>query len=347
MARISLAVVASVLALAVPALAGGPGLGDRLPLPIIVSPVVGRMPSFRDPTAVSVLAFVRTGDAKSGSCLRALDAVAKGSSGKATVAVVSDEPASLVRDFAAREGWDARASFVLAADPVRNAVQTVFGRDALPAFPTAFVIRGGVVQWQGAPEDAGVVLPEVIAGRWDVEAAKRADEQRRRWDAEMERIDAIAKEGRHDDALAALDSACAGALPAQRAQCAGRRFSYLLAAGRLDDALRVGDGIVANPANAKQAAGLAWNIANTIPGNAKALAFALRAAQASDRALGGKDAMVGAILARVQYLSGDRDGAAATARRALACADGPDVRKAIEEDLAVYAPAPRPKGPTR
>jgi hypothetical protein len=57
--------------------------------------------------------------------------------------------------------------------------------------------------------------------------------------------------------------------------------------------------------------------------------------------------MVGAILARVQYLSGDRERAAETARRALSCADSKDVRTAIEEDLAVYAPAPRPKPPAR
>ena len=183
--------------------------------------------------------------------------------------------------------------------------------------------------------------------RFDLGAARRADEQRRLWDAEMDRVDAMARGGRHDEALAALDVACESALPAQAAQCSGRRFALLLSAGRLDEALKVGDGIVRNPANAKQAAGLAWNIANTIPGNAKALAFALRAAESSDRALGGKDAMVGAILARVQYLSGDRDRAAETARRALACADSKDVRKAIEEDLAVYAPAARPKAPAR
>jgi hypothetical protein len=49
----------------------------------------------------------------------------------------------------------------------------------------------------------------------------------------------------------------------------------------------------------------------------------------------------------VQYLSGDRERAAETARRALSCADSKDVRTAIEEDLAVYAPAPRPKPPAR
>jgi hypothetical protein len=53
--------------------------------------------------------------------------------------------------------------------------------------------------------------------------------------------------------------------------------------------------------------------------------------------------MVGAILARVQWLSGHRSEAAETARRALGLADSPDLRSALREDLRVYAPAA--KGP--
>jgi len=54
--------------------------------------------------------------------------------------------------------------------------------------------------------------------------------------------------------------------------------------------------------------------------------------------------MVGAILARVQWLSGHRSEAAETARRALAVADSPDLRNALREDLRVYAPATKDAG---
>jgi hypothetical protein len=54
--------------------------------------------------------------------------------------------------------------------------------------------------------------------------------------------------------------------------------------------------------------------------------------------------MVGAILARVQWLSGHRSEAAETARRALAVADSPDLRNALREDLRVYAPAAKDAG---
>jgi hypothetical protein len=46
----------------------------------------------------------------------------------------------------------------------------------------------------------------------------------------------------------------------------------------------------------------------------------------------------------VQYLSGKQDQAAATARRALAQADTPELKKALEEDLRVYAPTPKGAG---
>jgi len=138
-------------------------------------------------------------------------------------------------------------------------------------------------------------------------------------------------------ALAALDEACRSALPAQQATCAGRRFSMLLDARRVADAVKAGEEILRDPANPKQPAGLAWALATAVPGDASALAFALRAAEASDRALAGKDAMVGAILARVQFLSGDRELAAKTAKRALQVADSPDVRRALEEDVRVYS----------
>ncbi|MFM8816648.1 MAG: hypothetical protein ACKOHI_01990, partial [Phycisphaerales bacterium] len=52
----------------------------------------------------------------------------------------------------------------------------------------------------------------------------------------------------------------------------------------------------------------------------------------------------GASLARAQYLSGTLVQASATARRALAQADTPELKKALEEDLRVYAPVPKGAG---
>jgi hypothetical protein len=321
---------------ALTASAAPPGLGEPFPGPLLATAVRGRMPNVREPGSVAVVAFVRTSEALSRQALPALAAAADRFGAKVAVVAVSDEPVSILRDFTVSPEWTDRISFTVAADPTRNAFQTVFGQNAFPELPAIFVLRGGKVQWRGAPEDLAPALASVIEGTWDVEAAKRAAEQARLWDAQMDRIESMAKSGRTDEALAALDESCRSALPAQQATCSGRRFSMLLDARRVADALKVGEEILASPANPKQPAGIAWALANAVPGDKAALAFALKAAEASDRALSGKDAMVGAILARVQFLSGDRARAADTARRALRTADSPDVRKALEEDLRVY-----------
>jgi len=317
----------------------GPGIGDQLPGPILATAVRGHLPSFREQGVTYVLVFMNTSDAPSRQALPVMDGLAQRFGKKVGVVAISDEPVSIVREFASSPDWASKLGFVVAADPLRNSLQTVFGQGAWPTLPAAFVVRGGVVQWRGAPADLGEVVPEVVEERWDLAAAKRAAEQQRLWEAQMARIDDLAKDGRYDEALRALDSSCDSALPAQKQMCPGRRFSLLIGAKRVPDALKVGEEILRAPANLKQPAGIAWTIANVIPGDPDALAFALRAAQQSDRALKGRDPMVGAILARVQWLSGRRSEAAETARRALAVADSPDLRNALREDLRVYAPA--------
>lgn len=330
-AAVLVAAVTSSLTFASP-----PGLGERFPGPLLGTAVRGRIPSVREPGAISVVAFVRTSEPASRQALPQLAAAADRFGKDVSVVAISDEPVSVLRDFTVSPEWTDRLSFGVAADPTRNAFQTVFGKNAFPELPAIFVVRGGDVQWRGAAADLGAVLSEVVAGTWDIEAAKRAAEQQRLWDSQMSRVDGMAKSGQVDAALAALDESCRSALPAQQATCAGRRFTILLDARRVADAVKAGEDILRDPANPKQPAGLAWALANAVPGDAAALAFALKAAEASDRALAGKDAMVGAILARVQFLSGDRELAAKTARRALERADSPDVRRALEEDLRVY-----------
>jgi hypothetical protein len=329
----------SLTAAAAALLDSGPGIGDQLPAPILATAVRGHMPSFRELGVTYVLVFMNSSDAPSRQALPVMDGLAQRFGKKIGVVAISDEPVSIVREFASSPDWAPKLGFVVAADPLRNSLQTVFGQGSWPTLPVAFVVRGGVVQWRGAPADLADVVPEVVDERWDLAAAKRAAEQQRLWEAQMAHIDELAKGGRFDEALRALDSSCDSALPAQKQMCAGRRFSLLIGAKRVPEALKVGEEILRAPANLKQPAGIAWTVATVIPGDRDALAFALRAAQQSDRALKGRDPMVGAILARVQWLSGRRSEAAETARRALGVADSPDLRSALREDLRVYEPA--------
>jgi hypothetical protein len=276
-----------------------------------------------------------------------LDTLAQRFGKKLVIVAISDEPVSVVREFASTPEWAPKLGFVVAADPTRNSLQTVYGQGSWPTLPVAFVIRGGIVQWRGVPLDLDPIVSAVVTEQWDIAAAQRASEQQRLWDEQMSKVDALAKAARFDEALAALDGSCASAMPAQAALCTGRKFSLLISARRIPEALTVGAEIMRAPANEKQAAGIAWTIVNVIPGDTDALAFALKAAQSSDRALKGRDPMVGAILARVLWLSGRRTEAVETARRALSLADSPDLQNSLREDLRVYEPTSKQPVPAR
>lgn len=320
------------------------GIGDKVPLPLQATAVKGRLPGFAEHGVTYVLAFVHTSEASSRQAIPRLDALAQRFGKQLSVVAVSDEAVLTLREFCERPEWAPKVGFVLAADPNRQAYRTFLGPRWAQPGPVAFVLRDGVVQWVGATIDLEAVVPEVVAGKWSLEAARRAAEQERLWERSMDDIDSLARAGRTDEALRKLDDACGIALPAQAAMCEGRRFTILLAAGRVADALASGERIVAKPANPKQPAGIAWSLLNALPGDRGARELALRAAQASDRTLRGRDAMVGAILARAYFLNDRRTDAAETARRALGFADSPDLQASLRDDIRVYEGGSGPGG---
>ncbi len=353
--------IAAALAVALPAAAAGPsahaaapptdaaagrtlGIGDRVPLPLQATPVKGRLPGFAEHGVTYVLAFVHTSEASSRQAIPRLDALTQRFGKQLSVVAVSDEAVLTLREFCERAEWAPKIGFVLAADPNRQAYRTFLGPRWAQPGPVAFVLRDGIVQWVGATIDLEDVVPEIVAGKWSLDAAKRAAEQQRLWDRSMDEVDSLARAGRADEALRKLDDACGIALPAQAAMCEGRRFTILLSAGRVADALASGERIVAKPANPKQPAGIAWSLMNAMPGDRGARDLALRAAQASDRTLRGRDAMVGAILARAYFLSDRRSDAAETARRALGFADSPDLQASLRDDIRVYEGGAAPGG---
>ena len=313
------AVVAGALAasLCPASLASPPGIGEPFPSSLQATMVRGRMPSLADPRQPCVVAFVRLSEPSSRRTIPGLADAAARFGKDASVVLIADDADVVVRDFVNSPDWTARLGFAVASDARLHAVQTVFGRGAVPAFPTAYVVRGGSVLWQGSPDDVEPVLAEVIAGRWNPDAAKLAAEQQRLWDGQMKRVDVLSAAGKFDDALATLDSTCASALPAQAGTCPSRRFALLVDAKRIPQALEEGQRILGGPGGERRGAGMAWTIARKVPGDAAALAFALRAAEGADRAAGGTDSMVAGVLARVQFLSGDR--AWRPRRRAVPC----------------------------
>lgn len=323
--------------------------GSKVPTPVQATAVRGRMPGFLEPDMVYVLAFVNFNEAPSRQLIPELDRVQTEHGKKAVVVAITDEGPDAARRFIENPEWAPRIGFTVAADPLRSAFRAFFGPQRAPTLPMVFVMRNGVVQWAGAPVEISDTVSSVVRGTWDMAAAKRAAAQRELWRKMLADVEALAAAKRFDDALIALKSACESAIGDQRGQCLGVRFSLLLRADRLPDALIVGEQIVAAPMNPKQPAGLAWTLMSWAPENAGARAFALRAAQSSDTALHSRDPMVCAILGRAQYMNGQRTQAIETVRRALSLADTPDLRNALRDDLRRYeagdalgAPSPAP-----
>lgn len=317
--------------------------GSRVPTPLMVTPIQGRMPSFREPEQVTVLVFVNLAKASSRDAMAQLGTLQTEYGKRVTVVAIAEEGPDDVRAFLARPEWSDRIMFTVASDPERSAIRAFFGPQSAPVFPIAFVLQQGVVQWRGKPADLAEPVAGVVRGNWDVAAAQRLAEQRELWKKLIGQVHALADAGRYDEALAKLQDVCYSAIGDQQDHCLSIRFDLLVRAGRLNDALAVGETILAKPMNAKQPAGLAWALLSKAPGDPEVCRFALRAAQASDKALRSRDPMVLAILARAQFANGHRSQAVETARRALALADTPDMTEALQEDLRQYEAATNAK----
>lgn len=82
--------------------------------------------------------------------------------------------------------------------------------------PTAFLIQGGVIQWIGHPVELDIVLEQLSAGTFDLEASKRAFEAqleatkaRMAANAALTDVVALRDKGQKDEALQALTQAVA------------------------------------------------------------------------------------------------------------------------------------------
>lgn len=323
--------------------------GSKIPTPITATAVRGRMPSFREPNVTYLLVFVNFREAPSRQIIPELHRIQAEHGAKVAVVAITDEPPQNAKSFAEDPNWSGMLGFTVAADPGRSAFRTFFGPQSAPSLPQAFIMRDGVVQWAGVPMGLAQPVAEVVRGNWDLKAAQRMAEQQRLWQRALEGVEAKAAAKDFNGALQALDEVCQSAIGDQQNQCLAARFSILLRADRVKEAVAVGERIVAAPANPKQPAGLAWTLLAMAPQDEAARAFALKAAQMSDTQLRSRDAMVCAILARAQYMNGQRTAAVDTAKRGLTLADNPDLSAALRQDLKHYeagdlptiAPPPR------
>jgi thiol-disulfide isomerase/thioredoxin len=148
-------------------------LGSPAPKPDISNFIRGTSPDFFAPGKTYVVEFWATWCPPCRASMPHLSELAEKYKDKGLVVVgVSDEDPAKVETFLNKDEWKQKARYTLAADPDRSTHNAYMKAAAQEGIPTAFVVKDGVVQWIGHPMEIDEPLAQIIAGTWDLKAAK-------------------------------------------------------------------------------------------------------------------------------------------------------------------------------
>ena len=149
-------------------------LGDPAPALTVQEWVKGRPVRIAPGTNIYVLVFCTLSRANELAITNLNSLQAKYRDQGVVVAAISDEPPGQLQDWARSKGGD--LGFAVAADDTRRTTlsyQWLFQQNRLPR---AYVVgRDGTVLWYGHPlrDDLGLVVDDVVAGRYNLEQTKR------------------------------------------------------------------------------------------------------------------------------------------------------------------------------
>lgn len=246
----------------------------------------------------------------------------------------------------------ASMDYVVAADGFDGTMGKTWMQAAnQPGIPTAFVVdKDANIVWIGHPMDGlDEVLGKVVAGKYDVAAAKAEAEAKAAKAQQMQELirpfEAAMQTGDNKGAVFALDEIIEK-MPEMEEGLAVTKFTLMLKydeAGAQAYGAKLADGLFA--ANGNMLNTIAWTIIDPeAPLKKPNLELALRVAEKAVKALKEQDAYSMDTLALAQFKLGKKKEAIATATKALALADkakgfDPDVRKEIADRLAQFKKA--------
>ena len=153
----------------------GPGLSlaSKAPVPDISDYVRGTKPAFFEPGKTYVIEFWATWCPPCRASMPHLSELADTYKDKVVVVGVSDEPVQKVTNFLNQDEWKQKARYTLATDPDHSTHDAYMKAAGQSGIPTAFIVKEGVVQWIGHPMTMDEPLAKIVAGTWDVQAAKK------------------------------------------------------------------------------------------------------------------------------------------------------------------------------
>ena len=342
MFRRILITIAAAGCLSMPALAGKLGIGDAPPPITVKQWVKGDAVATFEKGNVYVVEFWATW---CGPCKKSIPHVSELQKTYAdknvTVIGVSvwERDQSLVVPFVEKMGD--KMAYRVAMDDVVGEGETAKGKMAEAwmkaagqgGIPAAFVVdRAGRIAWIGHPMQMDAPLAQIVAGTYDIEAAKKVAALRGRYESALAAQDAKA-------VVAAIDEMIA-ADPSSEKQVAGPKFIFLLKDKRYDAAYAYGaklvDGLLKD--DPQQLNMLAWTIVDPeAEGMEKRdLPLALRAVTRANELTGGKEPAILDTLAKVQFDSGDVAKAIETQQRAVDFAKGSRLEAELQARLDEY-----------
>jgi peroxiredoxin len=266
---------------------------------------------------------------------------------------VSDEKPDKVQPFVEKMGD--KMDYVVALDQDRKTSKAYMGAFGVNGIPHAFVVdQQGRIVWNGHPmAELEKVVEQVLAGKYDLAAAKKREVVQRKLDDYMER----ARSGKNDEAteqlgkeLQALDKEMGGIMPGGEAfdpvairedqQLQSLFMQYYRAvtgAGDRSKADQLAGELKATKAkNAHLLNEFAWALLTDKRIKERDLGLAMKLAKAAYQASEGKQAHIVDTYARALFDSGDIQEAIRCQEKAVALAKEPDLRKQLEEVLQQY-----------
>jgi len=212
--------------------------------------------------------------------------------------------------------------------------------------PTAFVIKGGQVAWIGHPMTMDEPLGKIVAGDYDIAAARAAREEEKAAELKLmamqrELAEALQADD-HDRALEIMDRAIAET-PALEQALAFRKLLVLRDAGRMDQLEAHGNKLLEGPygENPQALNQIAWFLADPARTDDVPEAVAQLALKAGEKAAeltDHEDWMILDTLARAQFVAGQLEEALATQKKAVELA-GDDADDEVKGRLEQYQKA--------